>query len=424
MGLGVNFNLPPAEALAFFRAKGLRGSFAWQDLRDNEHDRDFTVAKMLDMDLLSDVYQAVDTALASGQTFEQFKQNLKPLLVAKGWWGEQEVTDPLTGETVLAQLGSSRRLRTIFDVNLSTAYAAGHWQGILANAEFAPYLMYNAVDDDRTRPLHRSWDNLILRWDDAWWETHFPPNGWNCRCTVIQLNDADLVNMGKTGPDASPTIQHREWVNPRTGEVEQVPVGIDPGWNYHPGLDRGEQLARTFINKAGAAPAALGAAAFEQVSTRILAGLEAEFAAWVDLVFAAGQAEGSASVVGVLSSEDLAYLATQGIEPVNAGIVVEDRLLVGKKAERHSESGNALTVDEWKNLPAALAVPESVLWDVKNETLLYIFPVSDSQSGKLAVAVNYTVKKQGIVNSARTAFKVTQQNLTDHIKVGEYIVVR
>ncbi|MGK9943764.1 phage minor head protein, partial [Salmonella enterica subsp. enterica] len=92
-------------------------------------------------------------------------------------------------------------------------YAAGEWAQIRDTARSAPYLMYDAVGDARTREQHRAWDGTVLRWDDAWWQTHRPPNGWNCRCTVIQLGERDLAALGKDGPDEAPPVKRREWVN-------------------------------------------------------------------------------------------------------------------------------------------------------------------------------------------------------------------
>ena len=40
------------------------------------------------------------------------------------------------------------------------------------------------------------------------------------------------------GPTKRPPSYDVPWENPRTGKVEKVPVGIDPGWNYHVGKDR------------------------------------------------------------------------------------------------------------------------------------------------------------------------------------------
>lgn len=241
MALGWSLDLAPKAAVDFFRRKGLQQSFSWQDMWQEEHDAAFTVAKMMDLDLLRDVRDAVDNAIANGETFADFRKQLEPMLVERGWWGRAEMADPDTGEIRNVQLGSVRRLDTIFRTNMQMSYAAGDWEQITETAEDAPYLMYDAVDDNRTRPLHKSWDGTVLRWDDPWWQTHRPPNGWNCRCSTVQLSDYDLQAMGKS-VDTAPKVTTREFVNKRTGEVMNVPDGIDPGFAYNPGASRLQAL--------------------------------------------------------------------------------------------------------------------------------------------------------------------------------------
>lgn len=259
MAVTLDWNLPPDAALAFFRDKGLTASFAWQDIVDAEHDLAFTVAKMLDMDLLADVRDAVDAAIAEGKQLREFADELEPLLREKGWWGRREVTDPDTGDVVEAELGSRRRLRTIFHTNIQTAYAAGHWSRIEDHKAEAPYLMYDAVRDSRTRPQHAAWDGTVLPVDDPFWATHYPPNGWNCRCTVIQLDRAQLDEAGLEVSER-PQEAERRWENPRTGEVRRIPAGIDPGWAYHPGRSRAGRIREILAEKTAAA-GELGAAA-------------------------------------------------------------------------------------------------------------------------------------------------------------------
>lgn len=267
MATAVDFNLAPAEALKFFRAKGLRTSFAWQDMLHDEHDRAFTVAKMMDLDLLADVRDYVDNAIREGKTVQEFIDGLKPELQRRGWWGRKEMTDPDTGETKEVQLGSSRRLRVIYDTNLRTAYSAGQWERIERTKARRPYVMYSAILDGRTRAQHAAWDGKVLRADDPWWQTHTPPNGWNCRCSVIQLSDRDLRGMGKSGADKAPPSPMRDWTNPRSGEVIKVPVGVDPGWGYAPGASRRSAEARNLLReKIADAPPDLGAAAMPFVT--------------------------------------------------------------------------------------------------------------------------------------------------------------
>lgn len=222
------FDLPPDEAIAYFRRKGLRQSFAWQDVLAEEHDAAFTVAKMMDVDLLKDVYDSLDVALAEGVQFREWADQLVPMLQARGWWGRKEVVDPLTGETVVAQLGSPGRLQTIFRTNMQSAYAQGQWEQMEAQAEDAPFVMYDAVDDWRTRQQHREWDGTVVPITAAWLRHHTPPCGWNCRCGLIQLDKSDLESLG-VKPQEPPT-KFYSWENPRTGKTERVPEGVDPGF--------------------------------------------------------------------------------------------------------------------------------------------------------------------------------------------------
>ncbi|MFN8682787.1 phage minor head protein [Paracoccus sp. P2] len=226
--------LAPQEAIDAFRRKGYRVTFDWRDMEREEHSRDFTVAKVATLDLLMDIREAMDRAIAEGTTLRQFERDLTPILQEKGWWGRDVMVDPLTGEEREVQLGSPRRLQTIYDTNLRMSYAAGRWQQVEAVAARRPWLRYVAVLDERTRQQHRQWHNTVLRWDDPWWDTHFPPNGWNCRCTIQQLSDADLVRMGLR-PSEPPDVTSRMWTNRRTGEVREVPRGIDPGFDYNVG---------------------------------------------------------------------------------------------------------------------------------------------------------------------------------------------
>ena len=182
---------------------------------------------------------------------------------ARGWWGRQVIVGP-DGAAEMVQLGSLSRLRTIFDTNIRMSYAHGQWQHIERVAEAMPWLRYFATLDDRTRPAHRAWHGTVLRYDHPFWRSHYPPNGWHCRCTVLQYSDADLKRRGLTPSEGPPpgSDKTREWLNKRTGEVHQVPRGIDPGFQHNAGrVDLGEDAANFLIQRIDAAPPAMARAA-------------------------------------------------------------------------------------------------------------------------------------------------------------------
>ena len=256
--------VPPVEAIAHFKAKGFHVGFDWRDTAAAEHLRSFTVAKAMRLDILEDIRGAVDSALAKGETFRQFRARLEPTLKAKGWWGRKQMLDPKTGKMREVQLGSPRRLRIIFDTNLRMSYARGRWERIERVAEERPWLRYVAVLDERTRADHSAWHGTVLRWDDPFWNSHYPPNGWRCRCLVQQLSDDDLAAFGfdpSPGPPPGSQVT-RPWTNKRTGKLHHIPTGIDPGFAHNVGkLGRAEPAQRMLEDKIAAAAPDIAAAA-------------------------------------------------------------------------------------------------------------------------------------------------------------------
>lgn len=224
------FSLPPERAISAFASKGLRTTFDWREMAEQEHRAAFTVAKMADLDLLADVQASLQRALEQGTPFRQWADELIPTLQARGWWGRQRVVDPITGNTVVAQLGSPSRLQTIFRTNIQNAYAVGNWESIEENLDVAPYLLYDAIDDHRTRPEHAAWDGTVLPATHEWWKTHYPPNGWNCRCGAIQLSGDELEELGLQVSKRAPASPTETKTNPRTGQAVKVPAGVDQGW--------------------------------------------------------------------------------------------------------------------------------------------------------------------------------------------------
>jgi len=167
--------MPPEKAIKWFKSKGYALGFDWRDVWKEEHAIAFTVAKAASIDLLQDIRGELEKALVSGETFESFQKNLKPKLVARGWWGRADMQDPLTGEVKEVQLGSTRRLKTIYRTNIDTAYSAGRWEEIEATKKTHPYLRYRCSMLERSREQHKAWNNIVLPVDDPWWDTHYPP---------------------------------------------------------------------------------------------------------------------------------------------------------------------------------------------------------------------------------------------------------
>jgi uncharacterized protein with gpF-like domain len=125
----------------------------------------------------------------------------------------------------VVDFSAPRRLRTIFQTNMRSAFAAGQWERIQRTKAALPFLLYVRTASVEPRPEHLRWAGIILPADDPFWRTHFPPNGWQCKCAVRQVSKFEardkLRQDGYT--DQAPALGERTFVNRRTGEVVRVP---------------------------------------------------------------------------------------------------------------------------------------------------------------------------------------------------------
>jgi SPP1 gp7 family putative phage head morphogenesis protein len=292
----VSFKLPPLEALAFWKAKGLKATFDYRDMLGEEHVAAFTVAKMMDTDMLADVHASLTAAMEQGRSYQEWAMELQGYLQQRGWWGREAVTDPLTGQTIVAQLGSPGRLKTIFRTNLQSAYAAGAWEQIDDQKTAAPFLLYDAVDDHRTREEHAEHDDKVYPVDDPFWATWYPPNGYNCRCGVIQLDADEVASLGLKVSPPTP-VKTEKWTNPRTGKTERVVVGQDPGFGFNVGKIRLDNLAKLALEKAMALAPAQQAAALQGIEAAKQAAQKALEADVLDAQKALAKASGQDNLV-------------------------------------------------------------------------------------------------------------------------------
>lgn len=217
--------VPFEEAARFFRDKIRLPTQKWTDIREGMHARAFVVAGAMKDELLKDLQAAIQRAIDDGTGLPQFRKDFKQIVAKHGW--------TYTGDG--SRKGRAWRTKVIFETNLSMARAAGRWEQIQRLKHRRPWLRYVAILDSHVRPDHRRWHGTVLPVDDEWWKTHYPPNGWNCRCTVMSLSKMQLDDFGYQVSKGPPKEDLVRKPNPFGGGTLAIDRGIDPGFNYHVG---------------------------------------------------------------------------------------------------------------------------------------------------------------------------------------------
>ena len=239
------FNVPFQEQVDFLKQKLNLPTAHWDDILTSAHDRGFIVAGAAKADLLADFHTAINQAVADGKSIGWFKNQFESIVQKHGWEG-------WTGSDT--QAGRDWRARVIYNTNMRASYAAGRYAQ-LTDPELLqsrPYWKYIHNDTvAHPRPLHQRWNGTVLKYDDPFWSSHYPPNGFGCRCRIAAVRPTEY--KGHPAPDDG-TYEKTD----RNGVVHVLPKGVDYGWDYAPGQSVQAQLTPVINAKIQSLPKPLG----------------------------------------------------------------------------------------------------------------------------------------------------------------------
>lgn len=168
------------EAVAFWKERGGSQEMLDRILRGYRGQADAASQMMLDT-LASKAIDQLETAIANGSSVAEFSQSMTEGAVSLG------ITPAAPGY-----------LETVYRTNIATAYGAGRFRQITDPDVMAerPYVQYRTQDDGRERPSHALLDMTVYRSDTSEWKAIAPPNGFNCRCSMVTLSEEEAAQYG------------------------------------------------------------------------------------------------------------------------------------------------------------------------------------------------------------------------------------
>lgn len=185
---------PPADprssddAVRWFRERLLMSDDEFNALAEASHDQAFTIAGVSQLDLVTEVWEALDRAVARGESFEDFRKRVSARLTAA--WGREQPW----------------RVETIYRTNVQRAFSAGRWVQMEHPAvkQARPYRRFSAILDLRTTITCRTLDGVVRPADDPWWDGRIPPLHFSCRSLVVTLSKSEVGDDPlPPGPDVA-----------------------------------------------------------------------------------------------------------------------------------------------------------------------------------------------------------------------------
>ena len=409
------FGMEPRSAVEYMRRKGFVITWNWQEADAALAARSFTVAKAARLDILETINNALIDNLRNGGSLQQFQERLTPALQSLGWWGQQVVVDS-EGNAQRVQLGSPRRLATIYQTNMQSAYMAGRQAEMLKSVKTHPYWQYIAVMDGGTRPSHAALNGKVFRWDDPIWQHIFPPNGYNCRCRIRALSAAAVKRMGlqvesSIGNTRTKTVE--TGTDKRTGEIytskvtvlrttnaagQRVTFSPDPGFDGSPA--QGHLMDDILVRKS---QRTLGSNWRNEVKNVVDSPVRKRaWNAYVDNTLRMQTPQNQTMTLGVLAQQDIDWANNNTDNWQRAIAFVDDAALLNV----------GLSARMLKMLPERFNNPERVLWMPRSQALVYVLP-GDGEKTALRVT-----------NDASELITLTDNDINTGLLNGDYQRVR
>lgn len=125
-----------------------------------------------------------DYIFSGFKTFHELNEAFPSLLDGNG--NKKPFDQFLKDVKKIDQTYNERYLRAEYNFAGASADMAARWEQF-SKDEDEYYLQYRTANDGAVRPEHAALHDVTLPASDSFWDSYYPPNGWNCRCTVVQV---------------------------------------------------------------------------------------------------------------------------------------------------------------------------------------------------------------------------------------------
>jgi SPP1 gp7 family putative phage head morphogenesis protein len=206
--------VPNTEAARFIREKPVVSQEVFRQLLPDLQARAFTIAGVENANVMQNVRDLI-AGVPRGTDWDKVKGEIADQL------------SPYLGD------GANRRAELLLRQHGYQSYQAAQYEVMDRQRAAFPYWQYQSAEDDRVRESHAALNGVVMPADSPFWDAHYPPWDWGCRCYVVPLTEDDVAEMQRA--DANLPIEQRRVLDvdqqqrlENSGVVQRAPDGGVP----------------------------------------------------------------------------------------------------------------------------------------------------------------------------------------------------
>jgi len=204
------------QAVEYLKEKIVVMPDTYKQLQEEYKSLAFSVAGYTELNILQEFLIKLTKAVEGGQTRQTFAKDMNTFLEERGFVGI-----------------NPSRAKTIFETNVQTAFNVGHFESMSTDIvkKMRPYWRYETAGDGHVRDEHAVMHGKVYSASDPIWDIWYPPNGFNCRCSVVSLSKRQVKEQGLKVED-----EPEYTLNLETGELS--PSFPDKGFSNNPAKEK------------------------------------------------------------------------------------------------------------------------------------------------------------------------------------------
>lgn len=129
----------------------------------------------------------------------------------------------------LNQAYNRNYLEAEYQFAVSSSQSAANWVNLQDNTD-RYWLEYRTAGDEKVRDSHAALNDVCLPKNDVFWQEFYPPNGWRCRCTAVEV-----LAREKTMSDSKTAIDAGQKATTHIGKNGANKLGM---FRFNPGQEK------------------------------------------------------------------------------------------------------------------------------------------------------------------------------------------